>query len=146
MFFSVCAIQNLLNSLGISVYAYDKIRVKMLLGERVVESCIKNYVQMRPVFSCLATYRIAETLAGENIGKFGVVDGWPIASFLLQFYRTFNLRIYLEEAICQGILPQIAEFAKVFSRQCFPLYGIHRDYTYIRTYVHISMLYNAQGI
>ena len=45
-------------------------------------------------------------LAGENIGEFGKLMA-NRQSFLPQFYRTFNLRIYLEEAICQSFLPQI---------------------------------------
>ena len=41
-------------------------------------------------------------LAEENIGKFG-----ELMAIHFQFYRNFDLRIYLEETIHQSFLPQI---------------------------------------
>ena len=44
-------------------------------------------------------------MAGENIGKFAELMA-NRQSFLPQFYRGFNLRIYLEKAIRQVFSPK----------------------------------------
>ena len=69
-------------------------------------------------------YRIAENVGGrKKIAEFGELMA-NCQSFLLQIYRIFNIRILFLGHSPKFSSPNNSEFANVFTRQRFPLYGI----------------------